>query len=121
VLIFFGGLLLKNPLKVDVIRDRGAMMRDAPGGMIENVYRLQFINTDEVPRRYNVTVSGLQGLRVMLAMPVEVSATTTKTFPVSVRADPSLLKPGSHPIVFHIRDIDRPDVRADESSRFFVR
>ena len=49
---FFGGLLLKSPLKVDVIRDRGAMMRDAPGGMVENVYRLQFINTDEVPRRY---------------------------------------------------------------------
>jgi len=121
VLIFFGGLWLKNPLKVDVIRDRGAMMRDAPGGMIENVYRLQFINTDESARRYNVTVSGLQGLSLMLAMPVEVPATTTKTFPVTVRGDPSLLKSGSHPIVFHIRDVERPDVRADESSRFFVR
>ncbi|MGE0559216.1 MAG: cytochrome c oxidase accessory protein CcoG [Burkholderiales bacterium] len=121
VIAFFGGLLLKSSLKVDVIRDRGAMMRDAPGGMIENVYRLQFINTDEAPRRYKVTVDGLPGLSVSAAMPIEVPAATTRAFPVSVRADPALLKPGSHAIVFHVSDIDRPDVRADETSRFFVK
>lgn len=118
---FFGGLLLKSPLKVDVIRDRGAMMRDAPGGMIENVYRLQFINTDEMPRRFRVTVDGLPGLSVVSSMPIEVSAASTQAFPVSVRADPTLLKPGSHPIVFHVVDLDRPEVRADETSRFFVK
>lgn len=121
VIAFFGGLLLRSPLKVDVLRDRGAMMRDAPDGQIENVYRLQFINTDEVTRRYRVTVDGLPGLRVMAAQPIVVAPASTQAFPVAVRIDPAGLAAGSHVIVFHIRDVDRPAVQAHEKSRFFVR
>jgi len=121
VIAFVAGLLLRSPLKVDVLRDRGAMMRDAPGGQIENVYRLQFINTDEVPRRYAVTVSGLPGLQVIVRQPIEVAPATTQAFPVSVRVDPAGLNPGSHTIEFHIADVDRADVQAHEKSRFFVR
>jgi cytochrome c oxidase accessory protein FixG len=121
VIAFFAGLLLRSPLKVDVLRDRGAMVRDAGGGQIENVYRLQFINTDEKPRRYAVTVSGLPGMQVIVRQPIEVPPATTQAFPVSVRLDPSGLAEGSHAIVFHISDLDRENVRADEKSRFFVR
>ena len=121
VIAFFAGLFLRSPLKVDVLRDRGAMVRDAAGGQIENVYRLQFINTDEAPRRYTVTVSGLPGLQVMARQPIEVAPATTQTFPVSVRVDPAGLSPGSHAIEFHIADVDRENVQAHEKSRFFVR
>jgi cytochrome c oxidase accessory protein FixG len=121
VIAFFAGLFLRSPLKVDVLRDRGAMVRDAAGGQIENVYRLQFINTDEAPRRYTVTVSGLPGLQVMARQPIEVAPATTQTFPVSVRVDPAGLSPGSHAIEFHIADVDRVEVQAHEKSRFFVR
>lgn len=102
VAAFFGGLWLKNPLKVDVIRDRGAMVRDASGGRIENVYRLQVINTDESARRYRITVSGLPRLELVVAQPIEVPAATTRAFPVSVRVDPGGLVPGSHVIEFHV-------------------
>ncbi len=121
VIAFFAGLLLRSPLKVDVLRDRGSMVRDAGGGQIENVYRLQFINTDEMPRRYAVTVSGLPGMQVIVRQPIEVPPATTQAFPVSVRLDPAGLAEGSHAIVFHISDLDRENVRADEKSRFFVR
>lgn len=121
VMAFIGGLLLRSPLKVDVIRDRGAMVRDGGGGLIENVYQLQFINTDEAPRRYNVTVSGLNGMQVIVRQPIEVPPATTQVFPVSVKLDPGGLEAGSHAIVFHIVDLDRANVRADEKSRFFVR
>ncbi|MBX3652286.1 MAG: cytochrome c oxidase accessory protein CcoG [Burkholderiales bacterium] len=121
VIAFLGGLLLRSPLKVDVLRDRGALMRDAPGGQIENVYRLQFINTDEVARRYTIGVEGLPGLRVMTPQPIEVPPATTQAFPVSVRVDPSGLAQGSHPIMFLVSDIDRPEVSAREKSRFYIR
>ncbi len=121
VAAFMGGLLLRSPLKVDVLRDRGALMRDAPGGQIENVYRLQFINTDEVARRYTIGVEGLPGLRVMTPQPIEVPPATTQAFPVSVRVDPAGLAQGSHPIVFLVNDVDRPEVSAREKSRFYVR
>jgi cytochrome c oxidase accessory protein FixG len=118
---FFGGLLLRSPLKVDVLRDRGAMVRDAAGGRLENVYRLQFINTEESPRRYRVEASGLPGLEVVLPGVIEVPGATTKAFPVSLRIDGAAVAPGSHPVVFHVSDLDRPEVRADEQSRFYVR
>ena len=121
IIAFFGGLFLRSPLKVDVIRDRGAMVRDAGGGLIENVYRLQFINTDEAPHRFSVNVSGLDGMQVVMHQPVEVPPATTQVFPVSVKLDPAGIESGSHVIVFHIVDLDRASVRADEKSRFFVR
>ena len=121
VIAFFGGLLLRSPLKVDVIRDRGALVRDAAGGQIENVYRLQFINTDEHMHRYELSVSGLPGLELVVQQPLEVPPATTQMVPVAVHIDPTGLASGSHPIVFHIKEIDRPGVRADEKSRFFVR
>ncbi len=121
VLTFFGGLFLRSPLKVDVMRDRGAMVRDAAGGQIENVYRLQFINTDEQVHRYQLSVSGLSGLELVVRQPIEVPPATTKTFPVAVHVDPTGLTSGAHPIVFHINEIDRAEVRTDEKSIFFVR
>lgn len=121
VLAFMAGLLLRSPLKVDVIRDRGAMVRDAAGGQIENVYRLRFINTDEQVRRYQLTVSGLPGLELVVQQPIEVPPATTRTFPVAVHVDPSGLAPGAHAIVFHINETDRTEIRVDEKSRFFVR
>ncbi|MGQ0525910.1 MAG: cytochrome c oxidase accessory protein CcoG [Betaproteobacteria bacterium] len=115
------GLYLRVPLKVDVIRDRVTLVRDTSEGLIENVYRLQIMNTEERPRRYGVRASGLEGLSVALRQPVAVPGATTLAVAVAVRADPADLKPGSHPIVFHVEDLDDARIRADEKSRFFVR
>ena len=38
---------MRVPLKVDVIRDRGALAREAEDGRIENTFRLQVMNTSE--------------------------------------------------------------------------
>ena len=40
-------LYLRVPLKVDVLRDRASLSREVEGGKIENVYRLQLMNTQE--------------------------------------------------------------------------
>ena len=44
-------LYLREALKVDVIRDRAALARETVPGVIENVYRLQIMNTGETPRQ----------------------------------------------------------------------
>jgi cytochrome c oxidase accessory protein FixG len=119
--VFLAGLALRTPLKVDVIRDRGALVRETRDGRIENVYRLQIMNTDERAHRYVVTASGLPGLRVTPATPVTVAAAATQSVALTVQADPADLKPGSHTIVFHVESVDQPALRADEKSRFFAR
>ncbi|MBI3936119.1 MAG: cytochrome c oxidase accessory protein CcoG [Betaproteobacteria bacterium] len=114
-------LYLRVPLKVDVIRDRAALARETGEGLLENVYRLQLMNTDEQPHRFRVSASGLEGVGVMVKQPVEVPAASTLAVPVALRIDPANVKPGSYSVVFHVEDVDRPQVRADEKSRFFVK
>ena len=57
-------LYLRVPLKVDVIRDRAAIAREVEGGLIENVYRLQIMNTTEQARAFDINVTGLPGILV---------------------------------------------------------
>ena len=121
VLALMAALYLRTPLKVDVIRDRATLVREVEGGLIENIYRLQIMNTDERPHRYNIAVSGLEGLKVIARQPVAVPGVTTQAVAVAVRIDPADIKPGSHAIMFHVSDSDEPHVKADEKSRFFVK
>jgi polyferredoxin len=96
-------------------------VREVGDGTVENVYRLQIMNTDERPHRYNIAVTGLTGLVVEVPQPVEVAGATTQAVAVAVRVDPANIKPGSHAIVFHVTDKDQPGVKADEKSMFYVR
>ena len=121
ILALLTALYLRSPLKVDVIRDRAVLVREVEDGLIENVYRLQIMNTDERPHRYRIDVLGLEGLRVMARQPVEVPGATTQAVAVAVRIDPGSIKPGSHAIVFHVADSEDPAVKTDEKSRFFVK
>ena len=118
---FLTGLYLRSPLKVDVIRDRAALARDTRDGLVENVYRLQIMNTDERPHRYVVSATGIEGLTVVAQQPIEVQGATTHGVALALRADPVRVKAGWHEIVIHVEDLDRPEVRTDEESRFFVR
>ena len=118
---FLTALYLRTPLKVDVIRDRAALAREARDGMIENVYRLQIMNTDEREHRYTIRATGLDGLRVVPAEPVAVAGATTSAVAVTVRADPATIKPGSHAIRFHVEAVEAPAIRVDEKSRFYMK
>jgi cytochrome c oxidase accessory protein FixG len=80
-------LATRNPLKVDVLRDRGALAREAAPGVIENVYRLQVMNTDETPRRYTIRAGGFPGLSVQgVEQPVELGAAQSRMFAVRLQA-----------------------------------
>ncbi len=66
------------PLKVDIIRDRSVLAREADDGRIENVYLLQIMNTEERPHRYRVTVNGLDGAEIAGETEFEVAAASLK-------------------------------------------
>ncbi len=122
--VLLGALYLRTPLKVDVIRDRAMLARETRDGMIENVYRLQIMNTSERDRRFTITAtpeSGRAGLQVMAAQPVAVAGAHTASVAVAVRADPANLKPGTYTIRFHVEDADDPALKVDEKSRFYMR
>jgi len=114
-------LALRVPLKVDVIRDRGAMVRDVEDGELENVFRLQIMNATEAPRRYRIRVEGVEGLHVASADEVALEAADTRGFPVRLRAPRAALSNGSHPIRFHVESADDAALHVEEKSVFIVR
>ena len=136
-----GSLAMRNPLKVDVIRDRGALAREAAPGVIENVYRLQLMNTDEKARDLAIRVEGLPGLKVVgVEQPIALGAGATKL--VALRLQAALdgnaesdarskreqkehdqqgeLGPGTHKIEFIVQAVDDDKVVRHEKSSFII-
>ena len=120
VVVFFSALTLRTPLKLDVIRDRGAMGREVENGMIENVYRLQIMNTAETAHRYKITVAGIDSLALVTPDEVDLAGTETRAVPVRVRAGQGEGKPGSNKITFTLKALDDESLRVTEGAVFFV-
>jgi cytochrome c oxidase accessory protein FixG len=121
ILAASASLYLRVPLKVDVIRDRAAIAREVEGGRIENVYRLQIMNTTERARTYEIAVAGLPSLALAVEPRVEVGAADGRMVLVRVRVDPGAAAAGTHPIQFRIHALDDERVAVQEKSVFIVR
>ena len=115
----FVSLWLRTPLKVDVIRDRGALARMVEQGRIENVFRLQIMNVTETPQRYSVAVRGLNGITLASEHEFEVLPAEVRSAVVRVQIPPGST-PGSYPIDFDIQAIGNEDVRVREVAAFLV-
>ena len=111
------------PLKVDVIRDRAAIAREVGDDEIENVYRLQIMNTTEQARVYEIRVSGMEDIHIAGTHRVEVDGATGRMVPVKVRVhvEREHLKPGTYPVEFRVRAVGNPDETVREKSVFIVR
>jgi cytochrome c oxidase accessory protein FixG len=115
----FISLFLRTPLKVDVIRDRGALARMVEQGRIENVFRLQLMNITETPQRYTVSVAGLPGISLASEHEFEVLPAEVRSAVVRVQIPPGAT-PGSYPIDFDIQAMGNEDVRVTEAAAFLV-
>ncbi|WP_342620556.1 cytochrome c oxidase accessory protein CcoG [Rhodoferax sp. GW822-FHT02A01] len=127
VLGLVAGLAVHNPLRVNVIRDRGVMARMVEQGAIENVYRLQVMHALEHAQRYRISVSSDQvdGLGTVGPAELELASTEERTLPIAVRlpaAQAEALAGQSIAIQFHIRPVGDADVATEvsERSRFLV-
>jgi cytochrome c oxidase accessory protein FixG len=119
-LAVFGSLLMRVPLKVDVIRDRGALAREVGQGRIENVYRLQIMNATEAEQTYELRVEGLPGIELASGARVQVAPAEVRSVAVRVQAPPGAAAGGSHPIAFDVLAVQDADVHVREKSTFIV-
>ena len=107
------------PLKVDVIRDRGALAREVEGDRVENVYRLQVMNTSEQRHAYRVAAEGLEGLQVASDPAFEVAASAARSVVVRLQAPRDAIPPGSNRIALAIRSTDDSAIGVTEKTVFF--
>jgi len=109
---------LRVPLKVDVIRDRGALAREAEDGRIENTYRLQVMNTAERAQSYALSASGMPGLELASEPTFDVPGASTRSVPVRLRARADDVPPGSNKVVIAVKSLDDPGVAVEEKTVF---
>lgn len=98
----FASLALRTPFKVDVVRDRGVMARIAEGGNFENVYRLQIMNASELTQHYTIQATGIEGLRVTPATPIEVGPAQSRWVVVQLQASPDVAPAGTTKVQFEV-------------------
>ncbi len=131
--IFIVGLIIslsmRSPLRVDIVRDRGMLGREIPGGLIENVYRIQLINMSEADQTFTLTGTSpdIKGVLVSTgddgtANQVKVPAFSNEWLPLVVRVPAEGAKPGLHPMRLHIESNDKAVglLKAEQDTTFFV-
>jgi cytochrome c oxidase accessory protein FixG len=112
-------MLLRTPLELDVIRDRNALYRETAEGLVENVYTLKVINKDTSPHRFRASVSGVEGMELVLDRElIEVAAGQVLSLVAGVRIDPYRLAQPSSSIAFRLESIELPELTAEEEARF---
>lgn len=113
-------LATRIPLKVDVIRDRTTLYREADDEQIENVFRLNVMNTDERPHRYVIAVGGIEGIVLVGEKEIEVPAASNRNFTVVASVKDGTAPRGSNKIVFDVRAAGNPAIAVSEKSTFFM-
>ncbi|MEF8721230.1 MAG: cytochrome c oxidase accessory protein CcoG [Candidatus Accumulibacter delftensis] len=108
------------PLKLDVLRDRSSLSREATDGRIENVFTLRISNTAEVPHRYAITVSGMDGIDIVGERLVDLPAASSQTVSLSARVEPGAGKKGSNEIFFEVRSESDDKLSVREKASFFM-
>ncbi|WP_119966820.1 cytochrome c oxidase accessory protein CcoG [Simplicispira lacusdiani] len=112
-------LVVRTPLKVDVVRDRAALSRIVAGGKLENIYRLQIMNATEAGQRYRIAARGLEGLELASEAEFEIDAAESRWVVVRLQIPYGSVPSGSHAVHFDIEAVGA-GARVTEKSVFLV-
>ncbi|WP_188857360.1 cytochrome c oxidase accessory protein CcoG [Marinobacterium nitratireducens] len=119
MIIAFGYTLVSRvPLEVDVLRDRGQLFTRTPDGLIENSYTLKLANKEQRDHRYRITVTGLDGIQMVTASEVPVSAGDLIDVPVRLQINPKWLSRPNYEIHFRVEALDGEGISLETESRF---
>lgn len=122
--IFIGGLSTRKSFTVDVIKDRGAMARETGNGDIENIYRLQIMNTTEDSQTFTAHVQGMPGLMLVTnpVLSVPAAGIGSLTIRLTLPAEAAQEHRGKvSPIMFTVETQgDGKVVSVDEKSTFVI-
>lgn len=118
--LFVGGLATRDPLKMNVMRDRGVLSREIPGGLVENVYQIQLMNTTEKARKIRVEVKGLEGVAVHDGDVYELPASTNILEPLEVTIPVDNAKKGVYKIEIIATSEGEKPISASSKTTFIV-
>ncbi|MFZ2267847.1 MAG: cytochrome c oxidase accessory protein CcoG [Azonexus sp.] len=113
-------LATRVPLKVDILRDRSVLAREADDGKIENVFNLKIMNTTEEPKRYSVKVEGMDGIELLGSPVVDVASSENHEITVVVQVPPESGKRGANTIYFDVKAENHDNIAVREKASFLM-
>jgi len=116
----FYSILQRDPIALDVIRDRNTLFRETNEGLIENVYTLKILNMDSMPHHYSLSASGIKNMILKKDVAdIYVESGKVLEFPVRVQVDEENLKEPSSTLLFTLSENDDTDgLKISEEARF---
>lgn len=109
------------PLGLDILRDRNRLYEETQEGLIENVYTLKIVNMDETSHDYRLSVSGIEGIKIIMNRPqIKVASGEVADISLRLQADPYELKSRSIGIKFKLQAIDNANIHIESESRFLT-
>jgi cytochrome c oxidase accessory protein FixG len=121
LLVGFGTAIAnRSTLIVDVIRDRNTLYRELPGGMVENVYTITFVNKTEVARQYQVAAYGIPGLELGfdIPLPIESRPGEVRRVPMRIQAPASALPSAGAEITLVVEARGEVPTKVERTTRF---
>lgn len=113
-------LVFREPVALDVIRDRNALYRMLDDGRVEDVYNVKIINKTETARRFRVSVTGRGDLRVD-PDPATYFVPGGEVFSAGIRVRRPAYEPeGSETIKLEVEAVDDSSLRASATARFIA-
>ncbi len=121
LIVGFGvALVQRDIVGVDVMRDRNALFRERPDGLIENVYNVKILNKDSAAHAFRISATGLPGLQIDYGNEdVSVAPGDVHSVAVQVRVPRSALRGGAD-IQFRIVTQDEHALAATGKARFLA-
>lgn len=96
------GITTRQTMQIDIIKDRGVMVRENKQGMLENAYTLHISNASEDTQVITASVKGFEDI-VLTGIPeggIVIQGGQIINVPVQVATQPEYAPKGSHPIEF---------------------
>jgi len=111
-------LATRVPAELDVLRDRGALFSFNGEGRIENSYTVKIANMTEVPQTFDLSVSGLDGIRILTHTQVSVESGENLAIPTVVDVPPESIPASNNEILFTAHSVTDPSLMLKTESRF---
>jgi cytochrome c oxidase accessory protein FixG len=117
------GIVLRTPVKMNIIRDRGNIVRELEDGRLENVYRVQIMNTREDARSFVLSARGIDGVELVVpeTQPIRVGSAGARVVPLELRVPAGSVKAGSTPVWLRVEATDDAGVAREEKTVFISR
>ncbi|MGH1484655.1 MAG: cytochrome c oxidase accessory protein CcoG [Cellvibrionaceae bacterium] len=116
--VFCYTIINREPLTIDVDRDRGARMFRLQGDKVQNVYTIKVHNMDRQEHTFDLQVEGPHNFVIKRYRPVPIEKNEIFTFPVRVEVDTADLNAVKTAIKFTIQSQDDDAIVATEETTF---